>query len=324
MAAAAGYGLCGGRRALARLLFLSTASLTTSRTAAWVPCVAGAGVGGVARTLRPVHLASSRGAGWGARLMQKGKLSSQLWTGRAAGLSRSVATRTDYDAEQMRLLDADECILVDEADNVVGHGSKKFCHLMENISAGKALHRAFSVFLFNSEGKLLLQKRSDDKILFPKRWTNTCCSHPLYNPEEMDDPASPDARGVRIATVRKLQHELGIKIGSVPADSMHYMTRIVYKAAVGEDDKWGEHEVDYILLATADVKCDINPNEVSEIRYVGKDELGELLAQEERKEIMLSPWFKAVAQRWLPLWWDALLEGKLDAVKDTSNIHILS
>jgi isopentenyl-diphosphate delta-isomerase len=189
------------------------------------------------------------------------------------------STRTEYDVEQMRLLDADELILVDEADNVVGHESKKFAHLMENIAAGSALHRAFSVFLFNTDGKLLLQKRSDDKILFPNRWTNTCCSHPLYNSEEMDNPPSPDARGVRSATVRKLEHELGIPVGAVPGDSMHYMTRIVYKAAVGEDDKWGEHEVDYILLAVADVECNINPNEVSEIRYLDQDELPELLAQ---------------------------------------------
>ena len=215
-------------------------------------------------------------------------------------------------------------IIVDEADQVLGHGSKKFCHLMENIAAGNALHRAFSVFLFSTDGKLLLQKRSSDKILFPNRWTNTCCSHPLYTPEELDNPPSPDARGVRIATVRKLEHELGIPAGAVPAESMHYMTRIVYKAAVGEDDTWGEHEVDYILLATADVECSLNPNEVSEIRYLAKEELGELLAQEERNEIMLSPWFKAVAQKWLPMWWDALLEGKIDSVKDTTTIHILS
>ena len=57
---------------------------------------------------------------------------------------------------------------------------------------------------------------------------------------------------------------------------------------------------------------------------MAKDELGELLAQEERNEIMLSPWFKAVAQKWLPMWWDALLEGKIDSVKDTTTIHILS
>ena len=48
------------------------------------------------------------------------------------------------------------------------------------------------------------------------------------------------------------------------------------------------------------------------------------LAQEEKGEIMLSPWFKAVAQRWLPMWWDALLAGNVDTVKDTDTIHILS
>ena len=44
----------------------------------------------------------------------------------------------------------------------------------------------------------------------------------------------------------------------------------------------------------------------------------------QRQEIMLSPWFKAVAQRWLPIWWDALLAGNLDSVKDTDTIHMLA
>lgn len=59
-------------------------------------------------------------------------------------------------------------------------------HLMTNINQGM-LHRAFSVFLFNTRGELLLQQRSDSKITFPAYWTNTCCSHPLYFPEEMVD-----------------------------------------------------------------------------------------------------------------------------------------
>lgn len=233
------------------------------------------------------------------------------------------STRTDYDTEQLRLLDADECIIVNEKDEVLGHGSKKFCHLMENIAADKALHRAFSVFLFSKDGKLLLQKRSDDKILFPKRWTNTCCSHPLYNDDELDNPATDEAAGVKRAVVRKLEHELGIKVGSVPIEGIEYMTRIVYKAAVGEDDKWGEHEVDYILLAVADVTCDLNPNEVSEIKYISKEELPALLAQEEKGELLLSPWFKLVAQKWLPVWWDAMLENRIPDCKDTATIHIL-
>jgi isopentenyl-diphosphate Delta-isomerase len=314
--------MLGSRRPLVgSLMMLLMATLTTRHVAAWAPPLAARQLHSAASWVsRPTAAPGSRaqlplGAAWA----QAGRGPA----GGRAGLPRAATTRTEYDVEQLRLLEADECIVVDENDRVLGHGSKKFCHLMENIKAGKALHRAFSVFLFSTDGKLLLQKRSDDKILFPKRWTNTCCSHPLYNAEEMDDPATPDARGVRVAAVRKLEHELGIPVGAVPAESMHYMTRIVYKAAVGEDDKWGEHEVDYILLALADVKCDINLNEVSEIRYVSKEELNELLAQEERQEIMLSPWFKAVAQRWLPIWWEALIAGKVDSVKDTEKIFII-
>lgn len=63
--------------------------------------------------------------------------------------------------------------------------------------------------------------------------------------------------------VRKLEHELGIPLGQVSEADMHFMTRIVYKAAVGEDNKWGEHEVDYILVGQRDADLDkLNPNEV--------------------------------------------------------------
>jgi isopentenyl-diphosphate delta-isomerase len=74
---------------------------------------------------------------------------------------------------------------VDEKDNVVGHDSKYNCHLMEKIEAENLLHRAFSVFLFNSKNELLLQKRSATKVTFPLVWTNACCSHPLYRESEL-------------------------------------------------------------------------------------------------------------------------------------------
>lgn len=241
----------------------------------------------------------------------------------SATMAAASGVRSEYDEEQLRLLDSDECIIVNEKDEVIGSGSKKFCHLMDNIRAGKALHRAFSVFVFNAAGELLLQKRSDDKILFPQRWTNTCCSHPLYNDLEMDNPPSPDASGVKRAVVRKLEHELGIPHGQVPAEGMQYMTRILYEAAVGEDDTWGEHEVDYILLAQADVHLDLNPNEVSEVRYLKRSELEGLLAAEEKGELMLSPWFRACSVELLPKWWDAILTGKVEEAKDTGTIHSL-
>ena len=96
--------------------------------------------------------------------------------------------------------------MVDEEDKVVGTRSKKECHLNTNISAG-LLHRAFSVFLFDSRGHLLVQQRAREKITFPAMFTNTCCSHPLYREKELEEEGG---RGVLRAAQRKLQQELGI------------------------------------------------------------------------------------------------------------------
>lgn len=93
---------------------------------------------------------------------------------------------------QEDLMNKDECIVVDERDHIIGHDSKYNSHRFDSKNPYGILHRAFSVFLFNQEGKLLLQKRASDKITFPDVWTNTCCSHPLYGytPSEVDDEAS--------------------------------------------------------------------------------------------------------------------------------------
>lgn len=119
---------------------------------------------------------------------------------------RMAVDLSNLDETQVQLL-AEECILVDERDVVIGSDTKKNCHLNSNIEKG-LLHRAFSVFLFNLEGKLLLQQRALSKITFPEYYTNTCCSHPLYRPEELEEGLS--AIGVRRAARRKLDHELGI------------------------------------------------------------------------------------------------------------------
>ncbi|KAF3552586.1 hypothetical protein DY000_02003540 [Brassica cretica] len=141
------------------------------------------------------------------------------------------------DAVQRRLMFEDECILVDETDRVVGHDSKYNCHLMENIEAKNLLHRAFSVFLFNSNYELLLQQRSKAKVTFPLVWTNTCCSHPLYRDSELIEE---NTLGVRNAAQRKLLDELGIVAEDVPVDEFTPLGRMLYKAP--SDGKWGEHE----------------------------------------------------------------------------------
>ena len=110
---------------------------------------------------------------------------------------------------------------------------------MTNIDRG-LLHRAFSVFLFDSKNRLLLQQRASEKITFPDLWTNTCCSHPLGIPGETGSELDAAVQGVRRAAQRKLNHELGIKAEQVPLDKFEFLTRILYKAP--SDGKWGEHE----------------------------------------------------------------------------------
>jgi hypothetical protein len=82
-----------------------------------------------------------------------------------------------------------DLILVDQNDKYISSVNKKLAHENSFIyDATKGLpHRAFSVFLFNEHNQLLLQQRSDIKITFPRYWTNTCCSHPLHTPKEMDE-----------------------------------------------------------------------------------------------------------------------------------------
>lgn len=162
-----------------------------------------------------------------------------------------------YDEEQIRLME-EVCIVLDVDDVPIGSASKKVCeyfyffgdakwpftnwdpgHLMKNIDRG-LLHRAFSVFLFDSKNRLLLQQRATEKITFPDMWTNTCCSHPLGVPGETGATLDTAVEGVRRAAQRKLDQELGIKAAQVPLDKFQFLTRIHYKAP--SDGKWGEHE----------------------------------------------------------------------------------
>jgi len=110
---------------------------------------------------------------------------------------------------------------------------------MSNINSG-LLHRAFSVFLFDSSNRLLLQQRASEKITFPDMWTNTCCSHPLGVPTETGADLETAVMGVKRAAQRKLYHELGIKKEHVLIENFKFLTRIHYLAP--SDGKWGEHE----------------------------------------------------------------------------------
>ncbi|MEE6509443.1 hypothetical protein FKM82_026116 [Ascaphus truei] len=223
---------------------------------------------------------------------------------------------TDSLDEQQVLRLSQMCIVIDDNDQKIGADTRKNCHLNENIDKG-LLHRAFSVFLFNTENKLLLQQRSDAKITFPGCFTNTCCSHPLHTPQETEETEVQNAIRVRQAAQRRLKEELGIPMKQVTPDELHYLTRIHYKAQ--SDEIWGEHEIDYILFVQKNVTLDPNPNEIKSHRYVSKEELKQLLEKANRGEIKMTPWFQHIADTFLFKWWDNL--QNLKPFEDHGKIH---
>ncbi len=133
-------------------------------------------------------------------------------------------------------------ILVDEQDNEIG--------TMEKMEAHRrgVLHRAFSILLFNSNGEMLLQKRSKRKYHSGGLWTNTCCSHPLPN-ESMSD-----------ATRRRLKYEMGIDA------QPEFAFKFIYKTDL--DQNLIEHELDHVFVGTFDGIPVINEDEVEAWKFM--------------------------------------------------------
>ena len=207
-----------------------------------------------------------------------------------------------YDQEQIEMME-EACILVDEEDNILGKDTKINCHLGD----GK-LHRAFSVLLFNNSGKLLIQKRASEKITFPSIWANSCCSHPLHINSEINGIA-----GAKTAAKRKMEQELGIESNQIKLEKLNYITKMIYKARA--DEKWVEHEIDYIFAIKCDL--DIKPNkiEIEETKYVNLEELEALF---DDKKVKIGPWFRLIKENFLNDIWKAL--DNLDEIGD-NKIH---
>jgi isopentenyl-diphosphate delta-isomerase len=161
-------------------------------------------------------------------------------------------------------LSSDTLILVDEQDNETGSCEKVDCH----VGQGK-LHRAFSVFLFNPEGKVLLQQRSQKKMLWGGYWANSCCSHPRLG--ETTDAA---AR-------RRIHEELGVDC------ELQYLYKFVYHAQFGEIGS--EHENCWVYAGHFDGQINIDTNEIADTRFLSPDEL---TAELENNGDIYSPWLK--------------------------------
>ena len=163
-----------------------------------------------------------------------------------------------------------QVILVDENDQPVGIDDKLKAH-----QNGGRLHRAFSVFVFNSAGEMLLQRRSLRKYHFGGLWTNACCSHP--------DPGQPLERAART----RLSDEFGF---DVPLDEAFSFTYRATDAASGLT----EHEFDHVLIGRFDGQPHPNPDEIGEWRWAAPDELRRDL---ERHPQDYTPWFKIALEQ---------------------------
>ncbi len=132
-------------------------------------------------------------------------------------------------------------ILVNNDDQPIGSMEKMTVHKL-----GK-LHRAFSIFIFNTKGELLLQQRATDKYHSAGLWSNTCCSHPKFG-EEMNE-----------ALARRLQEEMGLQC------ELEFLFKFIYRADF--PDGITEHEMDYVFIGFSDDLPEINPEEVNSWRY---------------------------------------------------------
>ena len=163
----------------------------------------------------------------------------------------------------------DRVILVDEHDNPVGEAEKMQAH-REGL-----LHRAFSVFLFDQEGNMLLQRRALSKYHSPGLWSNTCCSHPAPGED------------ILAAGNRRLKEELGI-------ENAVLQHRFAFTYRVNFPDGLIEHEYDHVFTGTYQGDPVPNPDEVMDWKWIRIDEL--------KTDILINPerytyWIKEAVGR---------------------------
>lgn len=156
-------------------------------------------------------------------------------------------------------------ILVDEHDNQLG--------LMPKMEAHEkaVLHRAFSVFIFNSDGDLMLQQRAAHKYHSPLLWTNTCCSHQRDGESNIE------------AGKRRLVEEMGF------STELKEVFSFIYKAPF--DNGLTEHELDHVMVGYFDGVPEVNPEEVASFKWMSLEAIKEDI---ELHPNLYTAWFKII------------------------------
>ena len=187
------------------------------------------------------------------------------------------------DSSQLEMM-KEMCLVVDENDKIIDSASKIDCHRGKGIR-----HRAFSVLIFDSENRLLMQQRSVEKITFPGIWANSCCSHPLDIENENGDAIE----GVIHASKRKMAQELGIPEEISANWEFNHIGRFEYSCRW--DDEWIEHEIDHVLIVRASPELSINENEIKDTRWLNHQEIVQMLeGKNEWSDSIIAPWFRMI------------------------------
>ena len=174
--------------------------------------------------------------------------------------------------EQHRIVscEGEELILVDRNDREIGYMSKAKAH----DGAGE-LHRAFSVFLFNERGELMMQQRAPGKRLWGGFWSNSCCSHPRRG------------ESLELATRRRLKDELNFETG------LEHIYWFCYEAHFG--DLGSENELCHVYLGRSSADLKPNDSEIAAVRYISPAQLEREFAGHPER---YTPWFR---QEWQEL-----------------------
>lgn len=165
--------------------------------------------------------------------------------------------------------DDEPLVLVDAHDRELGFLDKAAAHRGHGV-----LHRAFSLFVFNPQGELLLQQRAPGKRLWPGYWSNTCCSHPRRG------------ETMHAAIHRRLREELGLEC------ALQLLFKFEYQAQYDADG--AEHELCWVYAGRSGALPSVNVNEISALRYISPDALDAEMAAHPQ---VFTPWFRIEWER---------------------------
>lgn len=166
-----------------------------------------------------------------------------------------------------------EVILVNDHNESLGTMEKMQAHRLG------LLHRAFSIFIFDKEGRMLLQQRAAEKYHGGLLWTNACCSHPLPN------------ENVEAAVQRRLKEELGFQTPLKEIFSFQYRAEV--------ENNLIENEYDHVFAGEYSGMIDPNASEVADYKYEDMNELSERIKNEPEQ---FTTWFRIAFPKIMD-WW---------------------